>query len=163
MKLEIVNLRQSYYHGYRKNNPSPKVNSVIYLEIVAGFIKYIMSKVLRGHDVKLSTGNSLGTIGVRGRKVKPFLNENGEIKGIAPSWSKTKKLWDENPEAKEKKELVYCFNEHSNGYKYNLIWFRKDMKLHNKSYYYLSFSRANKRALWKLINQGQEYLTVDKT
>lgn len=152
------NLRDSYKY-YKTEDQNP-VTIKLYLEIVLGFIKFIMKRIFEGCDVKLGPGDSLGTIGVRGKKFNPVTKESGEIRGIAPSWPQTKKLWDSNPEAKEKRELVYCFNEHSNGITYRFVWYKRDMRIHNKTYYRIAFSRANKRALSNFVKEGREYLTI---
>lgn len=149
--IKTENLRSSYKF-YKDNNPNP-VDVKIYLKIVLGYIKFIMQKVYSGQDVQLSGGNSLGSIGVRGNKVVPTLNEKGDIVGLAPDWKKTIALWNENPEAKERKEKVYCFNEHTNGIRYRLVWHKARMILPNKSLYMLTFSRDNKRELVRLLKE----------
>lgn len=153
--IQTRNLRSSY-KDYKQGVSNP-VDINTYLKIAQGFILYIMRKLFEGHDIQLGPGDSLGTLGVRGRKIATFTDKNGEIKGAAPSWSKTKKLWDENPEAKANRQLVYCTNEHTNGLTFKIVWFKKDMRLHNKSYYTIIFSRKNKRTLSKLIKEGKEY------
>lgn len=165
--IEIRNLRSSY-NFYKSteielDNTIKPISIKVYLEIVLGFMKFIMKKVFDGYDVELSAGDSLGTIGVRGRKFTPVITEDGQVKGVPPSWSETKKLWDSNPEAKAKKQLVYCFNEHSNGVVYHLVWLKYNMRLHNKVYYSLTFSRKNKRTLRQAILDGKEFLVVDNT
>lgn len=154
--IEVRNIRSSY--KYYKSAVEQPVDIKLYIQIVLGFISYMVRKVFEGNDVKLSTGDSLGTIAIRGDKVKPKIDENGNVKGVAISWGRTNKLWSENPEAKAKKQLVYCLNEHSNGIKYKFVWIKQDMRLHNKTYYSLSLSRKNRRTLSKLINEGKEYL-----
>ncbi len=158
--IEILNTKSSYKHYKDTRNGTVDVRT--YLKIIHGFIKFIMDKVFDGFDVHLSNSDSLGVIGIRGTKVKPYVNEDGEIKGVAPSWSKTRALWNENPEAKERGDIIYCFNEHSGGIKYRLVWHKDDMKLHNKTYYYLKFSRANRRRMWAIAIKGEkEYMVLE--
>lgn len=159
--METKNLRDSYkyYKTYGEHN---KVDIKTYLLIVTGFIKYIMFKVFEGYDVNLSTNNSLGMLGVRGTKVIPRLSDKGNIIGLAPDWVKTNELWNRNPEAKQKKELIFCMNEHTNGVRYRISWIKKGIKLSNNSLYSLIFTKGpsgNKRRLNKLIKEeGKEYL-----
>ena len=85
--MRTVNLRDSYkfYRGNDENTESLKV----YMEIVLGFIKFLMNKVFEGRDIKLPC--ELGIIGVRGRRQKPRLDEEGNIAGLAHDWEGTRK------------------------------------------------------------------------
>lgn len=156
--IKTTNLRDSHkFYLENTSNPNP-VKAKIYLRIVAGYIKYIIRKVFEGHDVQLSGGRSLGSIGIRGTKVIPKLNEQGEIRGLAPDWGSTRKLWESNPEAKEKRTIVYHTNDHTNGVRYKLVWWREGMNIGNKRIYSLVFCKANKRMVKPMILSGKEYL-----
>jgi hypothetical protein len=151
--MRIVNLRDSYkFYKTIESNPS---KMKIYLEIVLGFIKFMMNKVFEGKDVKIPS--ELGIMGIRGRRQKPRLDEEGNIAGLPPDWVGTKKLWEENPEAKERGQLLYHFNEHSAGFRYKLVWFKGGYKFRNKSVYSIKLSRHNKRFISNLIKGGKEY------
>jgi hypothetical protein len=161
------------YRWYRKENPrilseeqlnvfkdTQRYNEdrQVYLGIVFGMFKFIMSKVLKAYDVRL--GAKLGIIGIRGRKIQPIIDKDGNIKGIAPDWGATKKLQATNEEARTKRTIVYCFNEHSDGIKYKLYWGTRNVIVKNRSYYSITFSRQNRRTLAKAIKDGQEYLIL---
>lgn len=171
---EKTNVRDSY-KLYRDNNELV-VPRVIYLEIVFKFIKFIMDKVFEGYDVKLLM---LGIIGIRSRKVVPKIdigNDGKEyITGLAPNWRKTKELWKEKADElgisyenyistipKEKRPPpVLCFNEHSNGLIYNIMWYNHDVIIKNRTLYSLRFSRENKRRLSRMIMKGEaEFLDI---
>lgn len=151
--MRTVNLRDSY-KSYREGHRNP-VAIKIYIEIALGFIKFLMSKVIEGKDVKLPC--ELGIIGVRGKKQKPRLSDEGEIVGLPPDWVGTKQLWDTDPEAKKRRQLLYLFNEHTGGFRYKIVWFKKGFKFKNKSVYSIKFSRMNKRTISNLIKAGKEY------
>lgn len=148
------NLRDSY--KFYKDEYNSVIGIKIYLEIVLGYIQFLMFKVFEGHEIKLPA--RLGSFYIRGRKVKPRIGQDGEIKGLAPNWADTKKLWDSNPEAKEKKEIVYCFNEHTDGVRYKLIWSKKNVNVKNKMIYSIRFSRDNKREVLRRLQKQQEYI-----
>lgn len=165
--IETFTLRDSYSNLYIvecKEEKERPISFVTYTKIISGFLQFIMRKVFQGYDVKLSGGMSLGGIGVRGRKQTPKIDEKtGQIIGLAPDWVKTKKLWDSNPEAKEKKEMIYHMNDHTNGIRYKLIWYRIGMKIGNKSLYSLVFTKGpngNGRRLNKKILEETEYNVV---
>lgn len=158
--IEKLNLRSSYKY-YKRSTENP-VEINLYLKIVIGFILFIVDKMFKGYDVQLSNNESLGAIGIRGRKVIPVIDKNGEIKGVAPSWGKTNKLWNIDPVAKANKVIVYCFNEHTSGYKYKLIWYKFGMKLANHNLYSFNFNRCIKRRLSNLLNNGEgEFHTLE--
>lgn len=163
--MNKVNIRQSYtfYKKKYKENIGAdyKEGLPIYIDIVNGLMKFIMKKVFDGYDVRL--GAKLGVIGIRGRKVIPTIDENGDIKGIAPNWGETKKLHAKDPEAKAKGIKVYCFNEHTNGIRYKFFWAKRGVIIVNKTYYGLTFSRWNRRELNRLVTEeNKEYLVITR-
>lgn len=149
------NIRGAYPRFRSKSGNKLRLDD--FNRIVSLFMKFIMAKVFAGYEVKLPA--RLGSIQVVGRKVKPRFGADGKIVGLAPNWPQTKKLWESNPEAKKNKEIVYCFNEHSDGYRYRLLWSRKGVLLKNKSVYSFRLSRSNKRTINKLIKEGKEFYT----
>lgn len=156
------------YRMYKKTVPNP-VDRLVYLAIIGGFLKFFMIKVFEGFSVRL--GSKLGIIAVKGRKAVPMINAEGEIKGIAPNWGKTKVIWQAAADEmgldfqtyiatvprEQRPEMAYCFNEHSGGNIYTIYWYKARILVANKTYYNLTFSRGNKRQLSKLIFEGAEY------
>lgn len=152
----LHNLRKSYKLYRDKGNKA--VNCKDYLKIVNSLMKYIFEKTLEGYEVKLF--NRTGSLKIVGKKEKPKLDENGEIIGLAPDWVKTKKLWETDPKAKEERQRVYHFNEHTNGIRYRMAWSRKGILAKYKEYYSFKLMRANKRAINKKALDGKEYIVV---
>ena len=162
--IKTVNIKDSYtfYRKYYKEgipNCDYRNGIPVYIEIVNGFMKFIMKKVFDGFDVRL--GAKLGTLMIRGKKVKPYIDKEGNIKGVAPNYGETKKLWAKDSKAKEEKTIIYCFNEHSNGIGYRLLWNKEGVIVKNKSMYGMSFSRANRREVNRLVvEENREYLIL---
>ena len=77
---------------------------------------------------------------------------------MAPDWAETKKLWEEDAEAKANKQLVYHFNENTNGVRYKFSWIKSRVLVSNKTFYNLIMTRQNKRDLSQEIKNGKEYL-----
>lgn len=142
------------YNTYKASseNPIPKSD---YLKLVNGFFKFLMELIFQGYEIKLP--NRGGSIAIIGRKQKPRIID-GEIKGLAPDWVKTKALRDTNPEAKEKRTIVYHLNDHTNGIRYAIRWIKKNMNWENKSFYSIRFSWTNKRLASDLFKEGKEYI-----
>src|SRR5690606_12329780 len=97
------NLRDSY-KKYIETTDEP-VNIKTYIKINSMYNKFLKEKALQGHEVTLPS--RMGTLSIIGRKPKISVDEDNNIKGLAPDWVATKKLWQENPEAKVKKQRVF--------------------------------------------------------
>ena len=151
--MEKYNLRTSY-KDYRNQIEQP-VDIKIYISIVNGFMKFMMAKLFHKGEVMIP--ERLGSIDIIGHR--PTITvEGGVIKGAAPDWAKTKKLWEEDEEAKNNKTLVYHFNEDTAGVRYRFRWSKNRVLVPNKTLYSIRMSRENKRALSALVKQGKEYL-----
>ena len=151
------NLRDSY-KLYKKEVKNP-VDVKTYVLIATMYNKFLMDKVLDGEEVTLPS--RFGTLCIIGRKQKIQFDEQGNIKGLAPDWVKTKELWDSDPIAKQNKQLVYHFNEETNGIRYKFAWSKNRVLVSNKTLYNLRMTRSNKRELSKLVREGKEYLVKD--
>ena len=147
---------QECYYLYRKTVENP-VSLSEFRQIVGEYHKFLINKILEGEKVTLP--NRLGTLEIKGRKQKVKFDEEGKIRGLAPDWVETKKLWGSNSEAKAKKQLVYHTNAHTDGIRYRFCWSKDRVLITNKTLYSLIISRPNKRAVHKLITEGQEYIS----
>lgn len=154
--MNHLNSRDSY-QIYRAKSSNP-VDVKTYLDICYKFNKFVVGKVLEGHTVVFPS--RLGKLSVVGKKVTPRVVD-GEIKGLAPDWVGTKALWDRNPQARENKQLVYHFNEHTDNVRYKFIWSKNRVLVTNKTAYSLKLTRTNKRKLSSLIKEGKEYYIKD--
>jgi hypothetical protein len=157
MAIKTYNLESSYKYYVESSKTDNPVDLSTYLSIASGYFKFIMKKVLDGFFVELSAAKRMGMLGIRGIKTKIAFNEDGTIR-LPVSWGKTKKLWESDPVAKANKTLVYCTNEHTNGYKYNFVWLTTDMTVANKILYAMTMSSIAKEELSKRIYEGKEYV-----
>ena len=128
-----------------------------YIEITNLFMKFLSNKLLEKGSIIIP--ERLGNLSIIGKKIK-VRTEEGKIKGLAPDWVKTKELWEEDSQAKLEKQLVYHFNENTNGIRYKYSWSKNRVLVTNKTLYNLKMTRENKRALSKLVTEGKEYLIV---
>ncbi len=92
------------YGDYRFKVDNP-VSLDMYIEIASGFFKFLVQSMLDGLHVKLPS--KMGDIFVVGKKTKMKIGEDGEIKGFAPDWKETKKLWERCEECRLRKQFVY--------------------------------------------------------
>ena len=152
-KKNHYNINDSYV--VYKNISNDPVDKSIYLQITNQFMKFLSSKLLSQGEINIP--ERLGKLSIYGKKVKVKV-EDGQIKGLAPDWVKTKELWESDKEAKENKQLVYHFNEETNGIRYKYVWSKNRVLVSNKTLYNLRMTRSNKRELSKLVREGKEYL-----
>lgn len=151
----VKNIRNSY-QLYKLNNINI-VDIKQYVIINNEYNKFLMSKVFEGYEIVLPF--RFGTLSILGKTQKISFDENGKIKGVAPDWVKTKQLWNVNNIAKEKKQLVYHTNNHTNNVRYKYFWSKLNVNVRNKTLYALRMTRTNKRIIHKLITQGGQYIT----
>lgn len=149
------NVRDSY-KSYKQSTDNP-VDSKTYILYANEYHKFLVEKVFQGDEVTLPLRS--GTLSIIGRKQKISYDEQGNIKGLAPDWVKTKQLWDTNPEAKAKKQLLYHTNSHTDNTIYRFLWSKKRILTENKILYSLKMTRENKRRVHNLIKQGKKYIT----
>ena len=150
---KFYNTRDSYV-VYKNMSDNP-INISEYVQIINQFMKFLILKLLSTGEIILP--ERLGRLSIFGKKVNVRI-EDGEIKGLAPDWVKTKELWDSDPIAKQNKQLVYHFNEETNGIRYKFAWSKNRVLVSNKTLYNLRMTRSNKRELSKLVREGREYL-----
>lgn len=152
---KFYNTRDSYV-VYKNMSDNP-INISEYVQIINQFMKFLILKLLSTGEIILP--ERLGRLSIFGKKVNVRI-EDGEIKGLAPDWVKTKQLWNSDEEAKNNKQLVYHFNEETNGIRYKFAWSKNRVLVSNKTLYNLRMTRSNKRELSKLVREGKEYLIV---
>ena len=150
---KFYNTRDSYI-VYKNMSVNP-INISQYVQIINHFMKFLSSKLLSTGEINIP--ERLGKLSIFGKKVNVRI-EDGEIKGLAPDWVKTKELWDSDPIAKQNKQLVYHFNEETNGIRYKFSWSKNRVLVSNKTLYNLRMTRSNKRELSKLVREEKEYL-----
>ena len=153
---KFYNTRDSYI-VYKNMSVNP-INISQYVQIINHFMKFLSSKLLSTGEINIP--ERLGKLSIFGKKVNVRI-EDGEIKGLAPDWVKTKQLWESDEEAKNNKQLVYHFNEETNGIRYKFSWSKNRVLVSNKTLYNLRMTRSNKRELSKLVREGKEYLIKD--
>jgi hypothetical protein len=170
MEIGIQYTLADSYPMYREASTfKRKMTKPVYFKITDMFLKFMMNKLFEGHEIAL--GAKLGSIYIGAKKVEPKLGLNGEILGIAISWSKTKVYWEKLASERgmtfkefiekvpqSERPPVYCFNEHTNGYAYTLRWVKEEAILVTKSIYSLRFARANKRRVTREVLSGTEYV-----
>lgn len=160
LKKDIVGQKygiRDSYRTYRRLCDEPQALS-IYLEIVYGFMKFILQKALEGYEVVLPV--RMGKLFIMGKKIRVELDENGNILKAAPNWAETRKLWARCPECKERNERIFHLNEHTNGIRYKIKWCKTEVLIKNKDIYSFQFANPNKPLITEQIRDGKEYFVM---
>jgi len=153
----MKNIRDSF-KTYSKDSQNP-LDIKEYVNIANLYNKFLIDKVLEGEEVSLPY--RLGSLSVRGKKQEVRF-EDGKIVGLAPDWVKTKKLWEEDAEAKNSKRLLYHTNEHTDGVRYKYNWSKNRVLVTNKTLYNFRLTRTNKRRLSDLVKNGKKFITLER-
>ncbi len=149
------NVRDSY-KLYRQTAVNT-VDSKTYISYANEYNKFLANKVLEGETITLPS--RMGTLSIVGKKQNIRFDESGAVKGLAPDWVKTKQLWNNNPEARKNKKLLYHTNSHTDNVRYKFFWSKTNIITLNKILYSLKITRDNKRAVHNLIKEGKQYVT----
>lgn len=152
-KTHYFNTQDSYI-VYKCLSENP-IDIKEYCKINHEFIKFLVEELFEHGEIQIP--ERLGRIQILGKKIK-VKYEDGIIKGVAPNWVETKKLWEKDEEARKNKQLVFHFNEQTDGIRYKFYWNKSRVLVSNKTLFRLRMSRANKRRLASLIKSGKEYL-----
>lgn len=140
-----------YVDKYVKQKGHSELTGLKYSQIVSDANSMIMDSIIeKGQDFVIP--HQLGILGIRKYKPKLQITENGKVINKLPiNPMETAKLWDSNPEAKEKKIYVRYTNKHTDGYVFSLYYFKNKAKFKNKKAYTITCKRGIKRQFAKNI------------
>lgn len=87
-----------------------------YCKVIDTFNKKLRDEVLY-NSFDYNIPFRLGLLGIRKKKLTPWINEEGKLINPLPiDWKATMDLWEIDSIAKSQKKLVRHFNEHSKGF-----------------------------------------------
>jgi hypothetical protein len=117
--------------------------------ILQKFHLLLMHKMI--YEAYIFTMPSMGTISVQRRKIKIQFKENGKLKthNLPVDYNATRKLWERDPVAASKKQVVFFLNDHTDGWRYTWHWTRTTKK--NLASYRFIPCRRMKRELAKAL------------
>jgi len=110
------------YKVYAETSKNP-VDYKLYKKLCLAINEQVATKIVT-EPFMFIIPYRMGNISVRKYKIKykERTLPNGQVLPNFPvDWKETKKLWEEEPELKGKK-VVYYLNEHSNGYRFKIVW-----------------------------------------
>jgi hypothetical protein len=154
-RTKLPSLGYEIYKG--KKNPVYK--KAMFVSIVNEYLKFAQEFLL--NNGRWDLPDRMGYIEIYGKNWN-IRKKDGSIKR-AVDFKETMKLRRENPEAEKNKEVVYLFNEHTNGIRYKIEWMKNGCLMTQKEYYKFKPVRELKRNLAKrLKNNIGEYIIRNK-
>tara|TARA_R110000772_G_scaffold62137_2_gene139641 strand:+ start:3649 stop:4158 length:510 start_codon:yes stop_codon:yes gene_type:complete len=143
-----------YYRFYKKKYRT-EVSRLTYGQIVREFNEHTRDR-LSHKGAGYIIPNGLGKIELRKMKTEVKIDDDGAIINHLPTnWKETRKLWNENEKARQKRVKIKFTNEHTDGHMFRIVYLRSKATYKNKSVYKMRFNRTMKRDLSKSIFQGR--------
>ena len=141
---------KDYYNFFKTTYPLLKINKSIYNKIIDDFNKQLVNLIIEENlDFKIPHLGS--NLGIRKVKNEPRIKDGKLINNTPINWVETKKLWDEDPECKEKKLLVRFLNNHTSKFVFRLYFKKYVYPFKNKQYFKFKTVRSFSRLLAKRI------------
>lgn len=136
--------RADYYKHYCKKVDKP-VSKERFYAILDDYLNEIHNMISQeGYEYDMPC--RIGKIQFRKYKSEVKLSNDGKVINNLPiNWKATNKLWEENPNAKEKKILVRHVNKHTGGYTYTLRYIKYNATYKNKTAYKMFINREMRR------------------
>jgi hypothetical protein len=154
-KIKVDFGMKDYYEYYQETYDKPKVNKLTYNKIISDANSAILDLILdEGLDYKIPHLNSELT--VRKDKRTPKIVDGKVVNPSPIDWVTTKKLWENDPDAREKKILVKYLNHHTAGYVFRIYMKKFGSSFKNRSVYKFEASRKFKRALSSRIKDDNK-------
>lgn len=146
---------KDYYKFYKEQYPDSKVTRAKYNKIISLVNEGIIEMMLNeGLEYKFPHINS--TLIIRKDKRKPTIKDGKVINPSPVDWVKTKKLWQDEPDTKEKKILVRHTNSHTSGYVFRIYMKKFGATIKNRSLYKFKPARKFARALGDRIKDDNK-------
>lgn len=153
---------RDYHRHFSKHNPDIVLSRTMYGDIIRDFNSHIRDRMsTKGAGFLIPC--RLGRIDLRKTKPEVKIDEDGSvINNLPTNWKETRKLWAENPAAKEANIKIRFTNEHTDGYTFKVSYLKGRAIFKNKSIYKMRFNRDLKRNLSKSIFGGKIDAFINK-
>lgn len=144
------------YKTYKKNSKNP-VTKEQYNKIIGRFNSEVANLIL-AEAFEFRMPYRLGYLRIKKTTVKLILDRDGKLKKnyLRVDWASTKKMWEDNPKAREEKKLIYHLNKHTDGYYFRWYWDKSATNVSNISVYKIIPARKHLRAIAQLVNTKED-------
>ena len=144
------------YLMFKEEHKDCKITPKEFYKISEEFNTEVVRKMIY-EAFKFKMPGRLSTIHIRKHKTKCKLTKYGNLdtKHLHVDYAETKRLWAEDPEAREKKKVIFHLNEDFDGFYGRFFWFKYGCVIRNRQVYAFSPCRAAQRALAAGIKTGK--------
>ena len=144
-----------YYKYFLSKHDNSVVSRAIFGQIIKEFNTHVRDRVST-KGAEYTFPYRIGKIELRKLKTEVKIDSEGNIVNNLPiNWRETRKLWEENEQAKENKTKIRYTNEHTEGYTFRIFYKTSKANFKNKSIYKMKVNRTLKRQLSKSIFAGR--------
>jgi hypothetical protein len=141
-----------FYRHYKKTYN--EVDRTVFGKIITEFNQGI-GQLIIGEGLEYRLPKLGFELILRKDKRRPRIKDGKLLNNIPPDWQATKKLWERDPEAKEKKLLVRYNNSHTSGFIYRIYFKKFNARLQIRSVYKFRVNRDLKRDIAKKLSNSE--------
>jgi hypothetical protein len=134
------------FKEYEKEYPNSNLGEKMYKKICITFFKHMLKGLIDGLEIRLPL---LGEFRI--------VKKKRDLSRLKVNWKATNKLWSEDEECKEKKQLVYYLNDHTKGFYYRFKW-RKSIVKNISVYSFLPVRSAKQMLSLAIVEGNKDYL-----
>ena len=145
---------RDYYKHYKSTCEDP-VDYKTYSKVISEFNESVIHEILNSSQEYNIPHLDL-VISIRKDERKPKIKDGKLYNNSPVDWYRTNRLWDRDPEAKEKKILVRYLNTHTSGFVFRIYCKKFSSRLKNKSFYKFKPSRNFQRKLSERIKDNDK-------
>jgi hypothetical protein len=153
--------RRRYKSDYGLNNiykvylslSSNPLNYETFKNIIYEYNEQICKCIIY-ENLEFHMPNRIGYLRIRKRRTRTHIDEDGKVntRYMVPNWHATLNLWESDPAAWNKRQIIFHLNRHTRGYVYRWFWDKFTCKVKHQSYYALCMARIHTKELNKAIN-----------
>lgn len=144
-----------YYKYFLSKHDSPVITRSVFGQIIKEFNVHVRDRVST-KGAEYTFPYRIGKLELRKLKTEVKIDDQGNIVNNLPiNWRDTRKLWEENAQAREKKTKIRYTNEHTEGYTFRIFYKTSKANFKNKSIYKMKVNRTLKRQLSSSIFAGR--------
>lgn len=142
-----------YYkqHYDNKTDITQREFSLIFKEVME---RMMFKIIFENFEMKLPA--DVGNLRIKKIPIKIRFNPDGSLctKGLRVDWKSTKDLWAVDEESKEKKQLVFHFNEHTDRYNLKFFYDKRTSQMKNQTAYQFKVMRKWSRLLNEAVKRN---------
>jgi len=147
-KRKVDYLVRHIFREYTKQDKS--LNDTQFRAVIKEINTILKNRIAEGRDVELPLG--FGALGLRKKKVRDSIVDGKLKTNRIVDWKQTQDMWDEDPDAYEKKlKIRYVEQE----YNYIVRWIKNKANFRYCRIYYFYPARGLKKLGWENLNNGK--------